>query len=232
MPDFLEKMTQEIQDSFRRASVKLKASLSQGLPVRQYQIQEVTHRALVMAQGILECFGRDIAKYCANPRVMDCLELIADRHENRWVDLSEDERLRRMIAAIGFLADDMGFPADAEALFEMMATMEPDNIYALLGVAYVKLFNGSAPEALEIIRHRVLNIAPGSDLGLAYLALAYEKLNRNEEALAAASAVITANRDEEAVAMARKIQTGLGQPAVSDYRSSARMETQSQEYLG
>ena len=215
-PDIAEKLIHPIQDLLNHELTKLQVSLRQGLSIKEYQAQDVTHQALVIALGILEAFNRQLDEYCADHSVNQCLKLIQDRNENTWPDLPENERVQRILAGIGFLAADMGLPNEAEVLFEILALRDPDTIYPLLGLAYVKLCIGSAHEALELIRNKVLNKAPGSDLGLAFLALACAELGKTEEALAAASAVITADRDESAVTLAFEVQNNLVQPVGSD----------------
>jgi hypothetical protein len=186
--------------------------LQQGLTIREYQVLDATHQALAKALGILEKFSREVDKYCTDPSVINCLELIQHRNETKWKDLPENELLQKLMGATGFLAADMGLAGEAESLFHILALLDQGNIYPLLGLAYTKLVTGSAKEALEVIRNKVLNMAPGSDLGLAFLALAYDSLSKTDEALAAASAVIAANRDDSAVALALEVQRSLGQP--------------------
>lgn len=211
-PGTAEKLSRYIEALFREKLTKLKSSLRQGLPVKEYQVQEATCKALVNALGILETFYNGLDKYCADDSVKQCLNIIQARNEKEWKDLPENERLQRMLAGIGFLGADMGLPDEAEALFDILALLAPDNVHPLLGTAYIKLTTGSAHEALEVIQDKVLNKAPGNDLGLAFLALTYANLSKTREALAAATAVITANRDAPAVELAIEVQQSLAQP--------------------
>jgi predicted Zn-dependent protease len=212
-PDSAKKLVNWLQDLFGQELVKLKIVLQQGLPIKEYQILDAAHQALVKTLVILETFSRESDKYCSDPSVIQCLELIQHRNENNWVNLPENELLQKLMAATGFLAADMGLQDEAESLFRILAQQYPDNVNPMLGLAYAKLLAGSAKEALEVIRNKVLNMAPGNDLGLAFLALTYNSLRKTDEALAAASAVIAANRDDAAVALALEIQRSLGHPA-------------------
>jgi len=207
-----DELIDNIRDLFTDEQTRLHVSLRQGLSIKQYQIQNATHEALVMALGILETFNRERENYFAKKSVKESLKLLQERNENSWKDLQINERLQRLMAGVGFLAADIGLSDEAEALFASLSLLSPDNVHPLLGIAYTKLVSGFAQEALEVIRNKVLNMAPGNDLGLAFLALAYDELNKPEEALAAAAAVITADRDESAVALALEVQRSLDHP--------------------
>lgn len=217
LPDSSEKLTQRIQDLFRDQQIKVHHCMQQGLAIKDYQFQDRTHQCLLTAIGILETFNGQYDKYYAVKAVEQCLKLIQERYDGGWKDLPKDECLQRLLAGVGFLAADMDLTDEAEYLFNALALLDPGNVHPLLGIAYTKLVAGSAHQALEVIREKVLNLAPGNDLGLALLALTYDALNKTEEALAAASAVITANRDEAAVVLAREVQSNLGNPVVADY---------------
>ncbi len=208
-PEPARSLISSIQDLFAKELTKLQLCLRQGLPIREYQVRDVTHQALAVSLRVLETFTAEFEQYYIGHSVKQCLALIQDRHDTAWKNLPENERLQRMMAAIGFLASDMGLPDDAEVLFDTLVLLDPDNVYPLLGLAYVKLSRGAAHQALELIRHKVLDKSPGNDLGLAFLSMAHAELNQNGEALAAASAVITANRDESAVDLALEVQRSL-----------------------
>jgi tetratricopeptide (TPR) repeat protein len=216
-----EKLTHWMQDFLSGEHTKLQLSLRQGLAIKEYEIQDRTRQALGKAVAILDTFNGGYDTYCADESVGQCLELIQKRYENTWKDLPLKECLLKLMIGVGFLAVDIGLPGEAESLFDLLALLEPDDIHPLLGFAYTKLAAGSAEEALEVIHDKVLNLAPGNHLGLAFLALAYHQLNRTEEALAAASAVITVSHDEDAVTLALEIQRSLGQPSGSKNLSVA-----------
>ena len=215
-PDIAKKLTRWTQDLFDQELTNLKVSLREGLPVKEYRVQDATRQALVKALAILNIFSGEFDKHYADPSVMQCLEIIQNRNENEWAELPKNELLPRLMSGVGMLAADMGMPGEAESIFQILTLLEPENIHHWLGMAYTKLTSGSAHEALEVIHNKVLNMAPGNDLGLAFLALVYDSLNKTEEALAAASAVITANRVESAVILAREVQRSLCEPVVSD----------------
>lgn len=198
---------------FSEELTKLQASLRKGLGIKEYQSQDNIHQALVIALDILCIFNREHDRYYSDDSVQYCLEHTQDGFENKWKDFSDSELLERMLASVGILAVDIGRPNEAISLFNILVQISPGSIHCLLGLAYAKLYIGSANDALEVIRDKIMNLAPGNDLGLAFLALAYEQLNQPEEALAAASAVITANRDESAVSLAHEVRHSLGQPA-------------------
>lgn len=217
-PEIAEKLTRKIQALFRNEQINVHHCLQQGLALKEYQVQDRIYQALSIALDILETFSGESDKYCVIDEVEQCLKIIEDSFINgSWKDLAKNKNLPKLMGGIGFLAADMGLPDKAESLFHILALQAPDNAHTWLGIAYARLAAGSAHKALEVIREKVLNIAPGNDLGLAFLALAYDRLNKTEEALAAASAVITANRHESAVSLAREVQRCLGKPAVSNY---------------
>ena len=202
-----------MQNFFDKAHRELQISLGQGLAIKEYQVRDTARQALEIAMGILESLSGEYDRFCAMDGVGESLKLIQKRYTEIWKDLPSDECLLKFVNGVGFLAADMGLPAEAESLFDLLALLEPGDVNPLMGLAYTHLFAGSAQKALEVIRDKVLNLAPGNDLGLAYLAMAYSLLNRAEEALAAASAVITAGRNEDAVAMALETQRYLGELA-------------------
>jgi tetratricopeptide (TPR) repeat protein len=199
-----------MQESFSDELSKLQVSLRQGLAVKEYQHQDTVRCALMVSLGILKAFGMDFDKFCAIDSVNHSLEIIHTRYENKWKALPSHHCQHKLMIGAGFLAVDIELFKEAEELFHLLAQLEPDNVHPLLGLAYTKLNEGSAHEALAVIRDKVLSIAPGNDLGIAFLSLAYDALDMPEDALAAASAVIAADRDESAVRLAREVQNDIG----------------------
>jgi hypothetical protein len=208
--DVAEKFIRWMQAFFGSELSKLQASLRGGLSIKEYQLQDTARHGLEISLNILETLDRDRDKFCSSDQVKQSLELIQKRYEDKWKVLSQNECRHKLMLGTGFLALDMELSNEAETLFHILALLEPDNVHPLLGLAYTKLSVGSAHESLAVIRDRVLTIAPGNDLGLAFLSLTYNALNMPEDALAAASAVITANRDEAAVTLAREVQDAIG----------------------
>ena len=212
-PDIAAKVISWISNFFSEEISDVSASLRQGLAIQEYQVKDATRQALMIGRDILEAFNRERDRYCADDAVKHCLELAQDGYENKWKDFSKTEFLERLLASTGILAVDIGLPEKAIALFNIQIQLAPDSLHPLMGLAYANLYIGSPHEAMQVIREKILTIEPGNDLGLAFLALAYQELRQPEEALAAASAVIVANRDDSAVSLAREVQRSLGRPA-------------------
>lgn len=209
-PDITVKVTCWMKNFLTDELAKLRVTLGKGLAINKYQLLDNTRRTLEASLSILEIFDRNHDQYCVRDSVKNCIELIEKRLDERWKSLPRNERLRKVMAGVGFLAVDMGLSDEAESLFQVLSQLEPDNVHPLLGLTYSKLCNGSVHEALSLIQDKVLNISPDSDLGIAFLSATYNALNRPEEALAAASAVIAANRDESAVILAREVRNSIG----------------------
>lgn len=209
-PDIDGKMTYWMQNFFMGELADIQIRLRQGLAIKEYQVIDTSRQAIELSLSILESFHKECDKFCASQSVKHSLEIIQESYNDRWQALPKNKCLHKLMVCIGFLAVDIQLPDEAELLFSSLLMLEPDDVNPLLGIAYTKLCIGSAHEALDVIRNKVLNNSPGNDLGLAFLSVAYNALDRPEEALAAASAVITADRDESAVTLARIMQNEIG----------------------
>lgn len=201
-----EKLIHWMQDFFGSELSKRQAALRRGLAIKEFQVQDTTRHALEISLTILKALDRNRDLFFLMEQVQQSLELIQTRYEDKWKALPLNECRNKLMLGTGFLALDIELSDEAQSLFHRLTLLEPDNVHPLLGLAYSKLIAGSARESLAVIRDKVLTISPGNDLGLAFLSLTYNALNMPEEALAAASAVITANRDEFAVTLARDVQ--------------------------
>ncbi len=98
----------------------------------------------------------------------------------------------------GMLLEDLGRTGDANAAYEKLLTLTPDDAEALLKVGTLKLVNGDTDGALVLLQHDV-RLQPGDEEGNYYLAQAYHLKGNNELALTAIRNALKAAPNDPAV---------------------------------
>ncbi|MBG0775379.1 MAG: hypothetical protein H0S85_02980 [Desulfovibrionaceae bacterium] len=120
------------------------------------------------------------------------------------------KELLQKVTEIGLLASNYGQVKEAEAIFEGLVAVRPDQETPYIGMAMAKMNSGSYDEALELLLEKALTINPESDLAKSFAALCYKLAGKPVEAKAAADFVVENGSDEAAVAMAKGVIEELG----------------------
>jgi cytochrome c-type biogenesis protein CcmH/NrfG len=110
--------------------------------------------------------------------------------------LASDEK--RLIAEIGFLAADARNSKAAQAIFEGLVAISPDQPYPYIGLAMAKMSAGDPEAAVRILREKALPAYPDEEDIHVFLALALAEAKKPAECRKVLTAMLAVNKPDSA----------------------------------
>ena len=119
-----------------------------------------------------------------------------------------EDKTRRLLGEIGFMAGGYGLVDEADTIFGGLRALRPDSEHPIIGLSMTQLSRGEAEAARQLLQGEALKISPDSNDAKCFLGLALKLAGRASECERVLKEVLASYPSDENKAMAEGLLSG------------------------